>query len=117
MSDLARIKERYLRDDLPVRLGNLAANLARVSVFLTNPANHRAVDSLLTESKFFIEWSAAETEVEIAAELIEMQVQIARWQIRLTSILNDPAHQVQVAEQAQQWSKRVLHVSGLTQAA
>ncbi len=113
----SRIKERYLRDDLPVRLGNLAANLARVSVFLTNPANHSAVDSLLTESKFFIEWSAAETEVEVAAELIEMQVQIARWQIRLTSILSDPAQQVQVAEQARQWSNRVLHVSGLTQAA
>lgn len=100
-----------------MRLGNLAVNLARVSAFLTNPAHHRAVDNLLTESKFFIEWSAAEMEVDIAAELIEMQVEIARWQIRLTSILNDPAQQVRVAEQARQWSNRIIQVSGLTQAA
>ena len=54
-------KERFLRDPIPVRLGGLAANLARVDSFSQNPANQAAVFDLFEESKYFIEWTAAET--------------------------------------------------------
>ena len=40
MKNLEAIQERYLRDPLPVRLGGLAANLARVESF-SNHAEHR----------------------------------------------------------------------------
>lgn len=117
MSDLAGIKERYLRDDVPVRLGNLAANLARLGSLLNNPTNREAADRLLTESKFFIEWTASETDVEVAGQLVELQVQLARWQIRLPGILDDPEQQSETAQHARRWSDRILQVSGLTQVA
>ncbi|MCP9495090.1 MAG: hypothetical protein MSG64_11640 [Pyrinomonadaceae bacterium MAG19_C2-C3] len=117
MNDLAKTRERFLRDDLPTRLGNLAANLARIGSFINNPVHHQVVNDLLTESKFFIEWTAAETETEVAAELVELQVQLACWQLRLANILDDSTQQARIAEQARRWSNRVLHVSGLMQAA
>jgi len=117
MNNSNLIKERYMRDDLPVRLGNLAANLARMGSFITNPTHHQTVNDLFTESKFFIEWTAAETETEVAAELVELQIQLARWQLRLHNILSDATQQAHVAGQLRNWSNRVLHVSGLMQAA
>ena len=62
MKDWTQIRERYLRDDLPVRLGGLAANLSRIKSFSANEASHAVVESLIDESKMFIEWTAAQTD-------------------------------------------------------
>ena len=78
--DRTSLRERYLHDNLPVRLGGLAANLRRIGSFSHHPANGDAVASQVDESKYFIEWTAAEAEVETAAQLVELQVQLARWQ-------------------------------------
>jgi hypothetical protein len=113
MRDWTVIRERYLRDDLPIRLGGLAANLARIKSFAGHEANRDVVESLLDESKFFIEWTAADMEVDTAAELIELQIQLAQWQRRWISIWADPAQRIKVAEQSRLWSERVLDMSGL----
>ena len=80
MRDCAAIRERYLRDPLPIRLAGLAANLSRIKSFAAHEGGREAVGSLLEESKFFIEWTGAEAESENAAELVELQIQLARWQ-------------------------------------
>ena len=113
MKDWTVIRERYLRDNLPVRLGGLAANLSRIKSFASHDANREAVESLLDESKYFIEWTAPEAEIETAATLVELQIQLARWQRRWASIWDDPVQRRQVAEQSSAWSKRVLEFSGL----
>lgn len=113
MHNVVSIHDRYLQDDLPTRLGGLAANLARVSSFSKNMANKDAVYGLLEESKYFIEWSAGEAETDIAVQLIELQVQLARWQCHWPSIWNDPARQENFARQARLWSDRVLEASGV----
>jgi hypothetical protein len=115
MKDRAAIRERYLRDNLPVRLGGLAANLSRVKSFVTHGVSSDVVESLLDESKFFIEWTAAQAEHHAAAELVELQVQLARWQHKWATIWADPVQRKQVAEQASGWSARVLEMSGLLQ--
>ena len=38
MKDLSAIQARYVHDSLPVRLGRLAADLARIASFSQNPA-------------------------------------------------------------------------------
>lgn len=107
------LKERYLRDSVPVRLGGLAANLARVSSFSKNDANQEAVNGLIEESKHFIEWTAKETEVETAAELVELQIQLAVWQLKWQDVWQDVEKRNAVAETSANWSKRVLEKSGL----
>ena len=113
MKDRTAIRERYLRDALPTRLGGLAANLGRIKSFAAHEASREAVESVIEESKLFIEWTAAEAQANTAAELVELQVQLARWQRNWTHIWADPAQRRLVAEQSGAWSKRVLEMSGL----
>jgi hypothetical protein len=113
MRELARIRERYLRDDVPVRLGGLAANLSRIKSFAVHDAGREAVEYLIDESKFFIEWTAAAAGSGVAAELVDLQVQLARWQRNWPDIWINPSQRQGVVEQARAWSGRVLEMSGL----
>jgi hypothetical protein len=74
MKDRNVIQERYLCDELSIRLGGLAANLARVKSFSDHPDHRDIVESLLDESKFFIEWTALDAEPELQADLVELQI-------------------------------------------
>ncbi|SKB12918.1 conserved hypothetical protein [Planktothrix sp. PCC 11201] len=107
------LKSRYLQDELPIRLGNLASNLARIKSRCQNSANGELVESLLQESKLFIEWTAKDAEVEIAAELVELQVQLACWQYSWVRIWDDAEQRMRMAEVAKIWSEKVLNMSGL----
>lgn len=113
MKNRVALRERYLRDPLSIRLGGLAANLARVSSFADHPKHGAVVESLVTESKFFIEWAAPEADLETQTALAAIQVQLALWELRWSRIWSDPAQRVAVAHQAQVWSDQVLAMSGL----
>ena len=113
MRDSATIQERYLRDELPVRLGGLAANLARIKSFSDHPDHCDVVESLLDESKQFIEWNVPDAGLELQVELLELQLQLARWQRAWPTIWADQVRRATVADQAGAWSERVLKASGL----
>jgi len=113
MKDRENIRKRYLKDDVPTRLGGLAANLSRIQSFSRHDENQKAVDSLLDESMHFIEWTAAETAMDTAAELVELQIHLARWKHNWSRIWASASQRRLVAEQAVQWSRRVLELSGL----
>jgi hypothetical protein len=113
MKNLNAIRERYLRDALPVRLGGLAANLARVKSFSAHPDHRAVIESLLNESKFFIEWTALDADPKAQAELVELQVKLARWQHGIEEIWADPVQRMSLAEEAGVWSNRILDISGL----
>ncbi len=113
MTDYTARQKRYMRDPLPVRLGGLAANMARINSFSNHPENDLLVYSLLDESKHFIEWTAAEAECEVAEELVTLQVNLAQWQRTWETLWHDPEHRSQLANTAKQWSDRVLGLSGL----
>ena len=110
---MTAIRERYLRDTLPVRLGGLAANLSRVKSFAAHDASRDAVESLIDESKYFIEWTATDAETQTAAEFVDLQIQLSQWQYNWVHIWTDPVQRCQIAEASNIWSKRVLELSGL----
>ena len=113
MNNQEAIRERYLRDPLPIRLGGLAANLARVESFSNHPDHSAVVEHLLEESKYFIEWTALDATLDLQAELVELQRQLAQWQYHWNEIWADPRRRATVAEQAGIWSKKLLERSGL----
>ncbi len=76
-------------------------------------AGREAVESLIAESKFFIEWTAPEAEVNIATELVELQIQLPRWQYNWARMWDDPVLRSKLAEESAAWSQRVLEMSGL----
>lgn len=113
MVDFEKRRERYLKDPLPIRLGGIAANLARISSVSANPANRQAVYSMLHESKHFIEWTAAEFPWEVAAELVELQIELARRQSSWKEKSESEEHRLEIGQWAKRHSNIVLHRSGL----
>lgn len=113
MTDIEAKKKRFLEDNIPTRLGNIASNLSRIKSFSSLDMNREVVESLLDESKYFIEWTAADTEISTAVELVELQVQLSRWTLNWMLIWSDISRRNQIAEQAMQWSNRILVLSGL----
>lgn len=103
---------RFQRDNIPNRLGHIASNLARVRSFC-NIAYKEAVQSVIAETQWFIEWTAAEVQPEYAEELVNIQVQLARWELKLNNIWLDEKERAEVAQTAEAWSQRVLDMSGL----
>ncbi|MBI5035274.1 MAG: hypothetical protein HZB51_32505 [Chloroflexi bacterium] len=110
------VQERYMADSLNIRLGGLAADLARIVSFSKNIKAIKSVEGLLNESIYFIEWSAPDLlpeRLEDAAQLVDIQRDLAHWRWIWNEAQNDPAQRAKLAEQAQAWSDQVLEMSGL----
>lgn len=113
MNNLKERRERYMQDTLPIRLGGLAANLARISSFVKNSANLEVVKSIVEESKHFIEWTAKEMESEAAFELVELQIKLAVLQRSCKKDWSNEEKRLEIGLQVKGWSKSVLQNSGL----
>lgn len=107
------MKARYLRDPVPLRLGALAADLARIGSASSNVANSRAIQILLEEGRRFIEWTAAELEVDAAGELVDLQLVLTLWLHAWEHASSSPVQRALLAHDAVCWSDRVLGLSGL----
>ena len=116
MTNSGAIRARYLKDNLSIRLGGLAANLARASSCAGNPANSAIVCGLIEESKWFIEWTAADfvpEAIDTAAQLVQLQLQLSLWQINWELRWADPTVRTHIGADAKGWSDRVMALSGL----
>lgn len=113
MSEWSGIRERYLRDGVSIRLGGLAANLARIGSFSRRPEHCDAVSRLVRESAFFIEWTAADAPAESLQDLADLQRMLSEWYHSWSDVWGDDSRRAAVGEAASQWSARVLALSGL----
>jgi len=113
MKNTEEIKKRYLQDELPSRLGGIAANLARMNSFSSNDNHLRAIESLLDESKYFIEWTVKDAPIEIQGLLIQIQIQLALWQVQLMRFWTDTKKRHSFANIVNKWSQELLKLSGL----
>lgn len=113
MRDWDASKKRYLQDEISIRLGNLASNLARIKSQCQHSEHQQLVADVLYESKLFIEWTAVDAEIDVAAELVELQIQLALWQNNWETIWENSEQRMKVSEQAKVWSDRILDLSGL----
>ena len=108
-----KLRERYLRDPLPRRLGGLAATFGRISSSARESSDSMTVARLLEEAKYLIEWTAADTEPEIAAELVSMQTLVNLWLRVWDKTCQNKEQRTLLSVQAKHWSDRALDFSGL----
>ncbi|MEO8355477.1 MAG: hypothetical protein ABI621_06165 [Chloroflexota bacterium] len=113
MNNKEKLRERFLRDPLPRRLGGLAATLGRLSSSARKSTGPNIVSNLLDEAKHLIEWTAADTEPETAAELVRMQTMISLWQHAWREASQNPQQRLLLSLQAKDWSDRAVEFSGL----
>ena len=105
MRDLKKMRERYLRDKISVRMGNIASSLLRLSKWVQNHHKDEAIVDLLREIAWFLEWCGDLALVELA----DMQREICRWR-RVWPV--EQARAI-LAFRALQMSNRILELSGL----
>lgn len=113
MTDKEKLRERFLRDPLPRRLGGLAATFGRISSSARRSTDPSVVSNLLDEAKHLIEWTAAETEPETAAELVRIQAMICLWQRAWTEASQNSKQRLLLSMQAKDWSDKAVDFSGL----
>ena len=114
MVNKEKLRQRFLNDPLPVRLGGLSATLGRISSSARASESPAAVVAdLLDEAKHLIEWTAAAAEPEIAAELVQIQRLIVLWQKGWGTAHCDRTQRVLLSTLAKNWSDKTLEFSGL----
>jgi len=103
--DLERMRERFIRDDGPVRMGNLASDLLRLCKWVQIGHDDEAIVDLMRRIAWLMEWTG-----DLAsAELADMQREICRW--RRVWPVERTRHIL--ALRASQMSNRILEKSGL----
>jgi hypothetical protein len=102
-----------MRDPLPVRVGGSASNLSHIKFAVIPEGNCALAPRFIEETRWIIEWTAPETEIETAAYLVEVQRGLTTWKSRLMSIWSNPEERARFSEEASEWSEHVLKLSGL----
>ncbi|MBN1890983.1 MAG: hypothetical protein JW850_23505 [Thermoflexales bacterium] len=111
MKDIQKRQARFMRDAWPVRLGNLASNLLRLSNWAQMRHSDQAIIELLRESAWFIEWTADDAPADSLLDLANVQRELCLW--RRTWPLE--AVRPLLALRARVMSEHVLELSGLLQ--
>jgi len=108
MKNRERLRERYLRDAWPTRLAGLAASLGRVASGARRATGGAATQAMLEECQYFIEWTAAEMPLDLAEELVDLQVLLALWRRAWPEAQHSTSQRSLLAVQAAQWTERIL---------
>jgi hypothetical protein len=115
MINKEKLHQRFMRDPLPVRLGGISATLGRISSSARTSTSTAVVADLLDEAKHLIEWTVAEAEPQIAAELVAIQRFLTLWQKAWETAHPHKIQRILLSVQAKTWSDHALEFSGLLQ--
>jgi hypothetical protein len=113
MIDREKLRQRFLRDPLPRRLGGLAATFGRISSSARKSSEPAIMVDLLDEARRMIEWTAGEAEPETAAELVRIQTLLTVWQKAWETASQNPQQRLLLSLQAKHWSDKAVDFSGL----
>lgn len=108
-------REKYLRQPMPRRLGNLASNLNRIATYSNGSFSKDNIYELIRESQYFGEWTAENASLELTQQIVEMQRQLARWKLHWNAIWENESRKTQMQKQAKLWSDKMIEHSGLLQ--
>jgi hypothetical protein len=77
--DRDKLRKRYLQDEWPRQVGNLASTLARLSSRANDARYDKIVGNLLHEGTLLMEWCAPNVPLDLAADLAMMQRELVLW--------------------------------------
>jgi len=106
--DHAKFRERYLQDEWPRQVGNLASTLTRLGSRAEDARYDQIVVDLLHEGALLIEWSASNVPLELAADMATMQRELILWR----QIWPDDAARSLLAFRARDMAERLLEAAG-----
>ncbi|WP_375490946.1 hypothetical protein [uncultured Nostoc sp.] len=112
-SGLTYEQETFVQDSIPVRLGKLATNLARINQLFSESTHEDVVKSLIRETMYFLEWIAPDIDIDNACELANLGRFLTRWLFNWEQAWNDTDAKNQIIQELGIWSDSVLQMSKL----
>lgn len=106
-------QEIFVQDSIPVRLGKLATNLARINQLFSDSTHEDVVKSLIRETMYFLEWIAPDIDIDNACELANLGRFLTRWLFNWEQAWNDTDAKNQIIQELGIWSDSVLQMSKL----
>jgi hypothetical protein len=111
--DFPQRREKYMRQPMPRRLGNLASNLNRIATYSDGSFSKESIFELVRESQYFAEWTAEGASLELTQSIVDMQRQLAKWKLHWDEVWQDENRKSQMQKQAKAWSDHIIEHSGL----
>ena len=115
MPNPLRIRDRYMRDSLPVRIGGIAANLSRIRSFSQDFDSCETVSDLIGETKCFIDWIKPDPTMtsDASSALTELAEDLDRWENTCRAAWSTEHNRLAISREAGEWAQHVLQLSGL----
>ena len=109
-----KVRDRFMRDGFPRRIGGISANMSRIRSFSEDSDGEELVAELLEETICFVAWTLADADVPPATEvdLTRLSSQLESWREHLDSIWNSD-ERLTLSRQADNWSNELVALSGL----
>ncbi|NMG17992.1 hypothetical protein [Brasilonema bromeliae] len=114
MTDFSLKKQSFVKNDIPNRLHKLAENLSQIKNLCAEESHQESILNLAKESRYFIEWTVpdmVQADIDQAAELVDLGRVLTRWLFDWEKIWSDSKEKTKIAQQAEDWLKRVLEIS------
>jgi len=110
MISIHDLRARFESDPVPLQWGAIASDLARLSAIVQSGDIHSLFfQNVLNEAKLFTEWLAPEVDFEGQATILSLQ----RWLSKWPASGGSEESSRQVEKEAEEWSERILNLSGL----
>jgi hypothetical protein len=116
MTDLTFKQQSFVKNDITTRLRKLAENLSQIKTLCAEELHQESILNLAKESRYFIEWTVpdmVQVDIESSAELVDLGRVLTRWLFSWDKIRSDSTEKVKIAQQTEDWLKRVLEISEL----
>ncbi|MBW4669383.1 MAG: hypothetical protein KME60_18675 [Cyanomargarita calcarea GSE-NOS-MK-12-04C] len=116
MTDFTLKQQSFVQNDIPTRLGHLAANLSQIQTFWLEGSHQDTLIQLVKESRYLIESIVTDMvkadDIDRAAELVDLVRVLTRWLFKWDTIWSDTTEKLSAAQQTEDWLRRVLEISG-----
>ena len=108
-----RIRERFLQDALPVRLGEFSSSLSEAK-HIADPGGHEKVAiHFIDVVAHYLNWGFPDADSTLQADLADLQQLIARLREDWQAIWESPAKRTAIGASFDEWSQKMLDRSGL----
>lgn len=111
--DASELRQQFLKEPIPRRLGNLASTLHRMADFIEIRRPEQSVLALIDEAEHFVRWTQPELDSDRAVMLDKLLAELDTWRPPFRSASGAPEARLHVEGQARVWTSRIIEVSGL----
>ena len=113
MKDYAPLMERYRRQPLPMRLGNLASNMARIRTMALDERTIADGAIVIEESRHFADTLIPDTDPALGEELVRLRNLLDGWLAAWPRLARPGANLTEITTAAARWSALLIERSGL----